>query len=295
MSGGIAVVAMASIVALAGGAARGPASWQVLLPFVLLWLAGPLIAMRVSRPLTVVRDRLLSIDDQKALRVIARRTWRYFETFVTPAHHMLPPDNFQEEPKPVVAARTSPTNLGLYLLSAIAARDFGWAGTHATVERIEATLASMRRLPRFNGHFYNWYATEDLRALDPPYVSSVDSGNLAGHLIVVANACESWCGQPVAVRSRSGMLDALSLVDEAVAALGPSSTPRPQPSWSTGPKRSAPPRASTRAIATWPVTRCARSMAGSWPSPTRPAPSRWRWTSRSCSTRNASCCRSATR
>ena len=73
---------------------------------------------------------------------------------------MLPPDNFQEDPKPVVAHRTSPTNLGLYLLSVVAARDFGWLGTLETVERLEATLATMNGLERFRGHFYNWYDTQ---------------------------------------------------------------------------------------------------------------------------------------
>ena len=122
----------------------------------------------------------------------ARRTWRFFETFVTPADNMLPPDNFQEDPAPVVARRTSPTNIGLYLLSAVAAHDFGWAGLLDTVERLEATLATMTRLPRFRGHFYNWYGTADLRPLEPRYVSTVDSGNLAGHLIALANACGVW-------------------------------------------------------------------------------------------------------
>ena len=129
------------------------------------------------------------LADARALRLIARRTWRFFETFVTAEDNMLPPDNFQEDPKPVLAHRTSPTNLGLYLLSAIAAHDFGWIGTHETVERLEATLATMNRLERFRGHFYNWYDTRDLRPLEPKYVSSVDSGNLAGHLIALGNAC----------------------------------------------------------------------------------------------------------
>ncbi len=97
---------------------------------------------------------------------------------------MLPPDNFQEDPKPVVAHRTSPTNLGLYLLSAIAARDFGWADATETVERLEATLGHHAAPDQLKGHFFNWYDTRDLRVLDPAYVSSVDSGNLAGHLIV---------------------------------------------------------------------------------------------------------------
>jgi cyclic beta-1,2-glucan synthetase len=215
MAGGTALAAVAALAAVL----FVPVAWPLLLPCLLTWLAAPLIALGASRPLVVVRDRVLTDDEQQRLRTIARRTWRYFETFVTTAHHMLPPDNFQEDPRPVVAARTSPTNLGLYLLSAVAARDFGWAGTIATVERIEATLAAMRRLTKFNGHFYNWYGTEDLRALDPPYVSSVDSGNLAGHLIVLANACASWRHAPIAERSRVGMRDALVLVEDANAAL----------------------------------------------------------------------------
>ena len=110
----------------------------------------------------------MSEADARALRLIARRTWRFFETFVTPADNMLPPDNFQEDPEPVVAHRTSPTNLGLYLLSVVSARDFGWAGPIDAVERLEATLATMDRLARFRGHFYNWYDTRDLQPLDPP-------------------------------------------------------------------------------------------------------------------------------
>ena len=105
---------------------------------------------------------------------------------------MLPPDNFQEVPEPVVAHRTSPTNIGLYLLSIACARDFGWIGTLEAVERLEATLATMARMAKHRGHFFNWYDTRDLRPLDPQYVSSVDSGNLAGHLIALANACREW-------------------------------------------------------------------------------------------------------
>ena len=145
----------------------------------------------------------VSEADARALRLVARRTWRYFETFVTAADHMLPPDNFQEDPPPVLAHRTSPTNLGLYLLSAVSARDFGWTGTTETVERLEATLATMSSLQRFRGHFYNWYDTGDLRPLDPRYVSSVDSGNLAGHLIALANACREWIESPASAVGHS--------------------------------------------------------------------------------------------
>ena len=105
--------------------------------------------------------------DVDALRLIARRTWRFFETFVGPDDHGLPPDNFQDDPQPVVAHRTSPTNIGLYLLSTVAARDFGWIGTLEMVERLEATLATIDRLERFRGHLYNWYDTRDLQRSSP--------------------------------------------------------------------------------------------------------------------------------
>ncbi|HEY3596248.1 MAG TPA: glucoamylase family protein [Paraburkholderia sp.] len=215
MAGGTAL----GLALSAGAIAFEPRHWPLVLPFALLWLAAPALALWSSRSLAVARRFAMSDQDTRDLRLIARRTWRFFETFVTPAENMLPPDNFQEDPKPVVAHRTSPTNLGLYLLSAVAARDFGWAGTAETVERLEATLASMQKLPRFKGHFYNWYGTLDLRALAPAYVSSVDSGNLAGHLIALANACEEWLHASLAPAARSGIRDNLQLAREAMDAL----------------------------------------------------------------------------
>ncbi|MEA2627490.1 MAG: hypothetical protein QOD06_3535, partial [Candidatus Binatota bacterium] len=174
-----------------------PSAWTVAAPFLLLWALSPAIARAVSAPLPDARALPLAAADRLALRRIARRTWRFFETFVGPDSHALPPDNFQEEPKGEVARRTSPTNLGMYLLSTVTARDFGWIGTLDFVERLEATLETMKGLERFRGHFYNWYETHDLRALEPRYVSSVDSGNLAGHLIALANACREAIDEPV--------------------------------------------------------------------------------------------------
>jgi cyclic beta-1,2-glucan synthetase len=215
------------LLATAGAVVFAPSSWPVVLPFALLWLSAPALALRASRSPRLARSLILSESDARDLRLTARRTWRFFETFVTPADNMLPPDNFQEDPQPVVAHRTSPTNMGLYLLSAIAARDFGWAGTLQTVERLEATLASMLGLQRCRGHFFNWYDTRDLRALEPAYVSSVDSGNLAGHLIVLANACEEWLDAPLAPHARHGMQDNLQLARAAIDAL-PASSERSQ-------------------------------------------------------------------
>jgi cyclic beta-1,2-glucan synthetase len=194
--------------------------WFLATPFVVVWLASPAIAYWISRAPFLAGIESISIKDANALRRVARRTWRFFETFVTADDNMLPPDNFQEDPNPVLAHRTSPTNMGLYLLSVVSARDFGWAGTGEILERLEATLATMARLQRFRGHFYNWYDTRDLRPLDPRYVSSVDSGNLAGHLIALANACREWIEAPIAhERSFLGVRDALRLTREALEEL----------------------------------------------------------------------------
>ncbi|MEO7391807.1 MAG: glucoamylase family protein, partial [Ramlibacter sp.] len=196
-----------------------PSSWPLVVPFALLWLAAPALASWASRSPAAAQGIGISASEADQLRLIARRTWRFFETFVTPAENMLPPDNFQENPKPAIAHRTSPTNIGLYLLSAVAARDFGWAGTLETVERIEAAFDSLHKLPRFKGHFYNWYGTLDLQPLTPAYVSSVDSGNLAGHLLVLANACDEWTDALSGAHARQGVSDNLRLALEALSAL----------------------------------------------------------------------------
>jgi cyclic beta-1,2-glucan synthetase len=216
MSGGVAIGIVAAIVVWW----IGNDAWPVAAPFLIAWIASPAIARWTSLSPLVAGRVSVSAADARALRLVARRTWRFFETFVTAADHMLPPDNFQEDPKPTVAHRTSPTNLGLYLLAAVSARDFGWTGTIETVDRLEATLATMGGLRRFRGHFYNWYDTRDLRPLDPQYVSSVDSGNLAGHLIALANACREWIACPTAGPELfAGIEDGLNLTRESLQGL----------------------------------------------------------------------------
>lgn len=174
-----------------------PAVWPLALVFGLVWAAAPLLAHSISLPLVQTPTAFLSATEAQELRLIARRTWRYFETFVTPVDNFLPPDNFQETPRPAIAKRTSPTNIGLYLLSIVAAHDMGWIGQRTALHRLRDTLNTIERMPRFRGHLYNWHDTRDLRVLDPAYVSSVDSGNLAGHLISVAQACRDWATQPI--------------------------------------------------------------------------------------------------
>lgn len=190
------------------------APWSLFLelPVALLWCLSPAVAMWASRtPVIAARSRP-SRTDIRTLRMTARRTWRFFETFTTPADHMLPPDNFQEDPSPILARRTSPTNIGLYLLCTASARDFGWCGLADTVARLEATFATLETMARYRGHFYNWYATEDLSPLEPVYVSSVDSGNLAGHLIALASTCQKWRDGTASTDAwRDGVADALNI------------------------------------------------------------------------------------
>ncbi|MBY0563202.1 MAG: protein ndvB [Hyphomonadaceae bacterium] len=179
--------------------------------FSLIWFASPAIAFWSSCPAAVLTPPL-SPADARGLRLIARRTWRYFETFVTARDNYLPPDNFQTAPRPVVARRTSPTNIGLYLLSIVAAREFGWISTTDASERFTRTLDSLAKLERYRGHFFNWYDTGDLRALEPRYVSSVDSGNLAGHLIAAAHSCEAWAKVPDSIAiDLTGAADAVHI------------------------------------------------------------------------------------
>ena len=211
MSGAFVLAAAALLLTLL----FGHGSWPIATPFVALWVISPAVARYVSLPPRIDAIAKISEAQSLGLRQTARRTWRFFEMFVTADDNMLPPDNFQEDPTSQVAHRTSPTNIGLYLLSVVCARDFGWIGAAQTIDRMEATLATMARMPRFRGHFYNWYDTRDLRALEPKYVSSVDSGNLAGHLIAVANACKEWRRSPMAAASRlAGIADALALTAE---------------------------------------------------------------------------------
>ena len=220
MSGGFVLAATALLLALL----FGHGSWSIATPFVTLWLISPAVARYVSFSPSIETSTKISEARSLALRQIARRTWRFFEAFVTADDNMLPPDNFQEDPTSEVAHRTSPTNIGLYLLSVVCARDFGWIGTAQTIERLEATLATMARMPRFRGHFYNWHDTRDLKALEPKYVSSVDSGNLAGHLIAIANACKEWRQSPIVAACRwAGIADTHALtVEQAVhLRLGP--------------------------------------------------------------------------
>ncbi len=169
-------------------ARQTPYPWLAL-SLCLLWAGSPVWTWAVSRPRKAQDDDDLPPSVHFHLEGIARDTWRLFERCVVPGDNHLPPDNLQTLPHETVAHRTSPTNIGLYLLSVACARQFGWIGTQELMARMEATLATLHRLQRHRGHFLNWYDTQTCAALLPLYVSTVDSGNLTGHLLSVAQAC----------------------------------------------------------------------------------------------------------
>ncbi|MDR3567439.1 MAG: glucoamylase family protein [Syntrophobacteraceae bacterium] len=175
--------AMAFAVAFALALFR-PSALIAAVPILALWFGSPAIVWWLSRPLDLLEERLTS-EQTAFLRNLSRKTWAFFETFVGPQDNWLPPDNVQEHPLAVIAHRTSPTNIGLALTANLTAYDFGYLSAGRLLERTENAFRAMEALDRHRGHFYNWYDTQSLQPLLPLYISSVDSGNLAGHLLTL--------------------------------------------------------------------------------------------------------------
>ncbi len=182
----------------------------------LLWFVSPVIAWWISRPLAAHEARLTA-RQILFLRKLSRKTWAFFETFVGPEHNWLPPDNYQENPEPVVAHRTSPTNMGLALLANLSALDFGYISAGQLIDRTTNALATMQALPQYRGHFYNWYDTRSLKPLSPKYVSTVDSGNLAAHLLTLRQGLLALPDQKIVhPKLFSGLSDTLAVLVEAI-------------------------------------------------------------------------------
>ncbi len=187
-------------------------------PWLVAWLLSPVVAWYVSRPLKDT-EQPLTDSEKTELRRMARKTWRFFETFVTVEDNWLPPDNYQENPKGVIAHRTSPTNKGLLLLSTLSAHDLGYLSLTELVDRTKRTLDTFDHLQRYRGHFFNWYETTTLRPLPPEYVSTVDSGNLLGCLLATKNGLTAKADEPIpSTAVVSGLLDTLRLAEEATPA-----------------------------------------------------------------------------
>ena len=213
------VTAMSCAPLLAVGAATlffflgQPSAW-ILFGVLAAWIISPAVAWWISLPLEE-KHAEFSATQIFQLRKLARRTWNFFETFVNAAEHWLPPDNFQEYPQPVIATRTSPTNIGLGLLSALSAHDFGYVSLRGLTDRVARTLETVEKLERYRGHFYNWYDTRTLKPMVPLYVSTVDNGNLAGLLLTLHSgllelADQNWD----AARIMAGLRDTLGVLKE---------------------------------------------------------------------------------
>ena len=186
-------------------------------PILVLWALSPEVALFIGRGRKTTAETV-SEEQRLFLRRLARRTWLFFEMFVGPEDHWLPPDNLQEHPRRTIAHRTSPTNVGMALLSTVAATDFGYLGLPELVVRLRYSFDTLARLPRHRGHFFNWYDTRSLHPLEPRYVSTVDSGNLAVSLVAVEEGCRELAAGP-ALRAQSwdGLLDLLSLLGDSLA------------------------------------------------------------------------------
>ncbi len=223
----MAVAAAAIVLALVIGtrwSAVGSALpiWEfstAIAPLIVLWAASPAIAHLLSRP-AVPRERRLSPEERGRAMRYALLHWSFFERFVTEETGWLAPDNFQEHPAPLVAMRTSPTNIGLQFLSTVSAYDLGFLTVERMAERLELAFRSLERLRRYRGHFYNWYNLRERRALAPEYISTVDSGNLAGHLIALRQACLAIPDEPILDdRVWSTLRSSVALAEERVAEL----------------------------------------------------------------------------
>ncbi|MFI5124264.1 MAG: GH36-type glycosyl hydrolase domain-containing protein [Chitinophagales bacterium] len=195
---------------------RNTSGMEITLPFLIGWLIAPAITWKISLPYkgkTVV----LSDEQKKFLHRLSRKTWAFFETFVVAGDNWLPPDNYQESPVDRIAHRTSPTNIGLSLLANLTAWDFGYIPAEILLERTSNTLNTMQRMERYAGHLYNWYDTLSLEPLSPRYISTVDSGNLAGHLLTLKQGLFSLGECPVVnVRIFRGLKDTLSVLQEKI-------------------------------------------------------------------------------
>jgi cyclic beta-1,2-glucan synthetase len=185
-------------------------------PLLALWFIAPEIARWVSLP-SKSREEPLRQDERRRLRRLARRTWRFFDVLVGPNDQWLPVDNYQEEPREQTAHRTSPTNIGMMLLSTLAAYDLGYLGPSELALRVRSAFESIKRLAHYQGHLLNWYDTTNLQPLLPRYVSTVDSGNFAGCLVALKQGCREVASAPVLrAVAWEGLTDSLDLLEEAL-------------------------------------------------------------------------------
>lgn len=208
MSAALMFVAAVAVIALL----VHPQSAIVSIPLVILWLSSPILADRISQQ---PEEKPREILDDRELRTLARRTWLYFEEFVGPGDHWLPPDHYRQSPGDKVGHYTSPTNIGLMLLSTLAAYDLGYIGLLESLLRLRFAFESIGRLEHYRGHLLNWHHTQTLQPLPPRYVSTVDSGNFAGALLVLKQGFDDLLDASLLRPQRwQGIIDTLDVLDE---------------------------------------------------------------------------------
>ena len=188
----------------------------IALPFLTFWMMAPFIAHAISCPLPPEQN-IISTEQKNYLGMLARKIWNFFEKYVTPEDNWLPPDNYQAEPVERLARRTSPTNIGLLLLSNLTAYDFGYITLLQFIERTGLTISTMQQMQRYRGHFYNWYDTGSLAPLYPRYISTVDSGNLAGHLLTLKQGLINIVDNKIVSQNFfKGLCDTISVLAEYI-------------------------------------------------------------------------------
>ncbi len=194
-----------------------PSALFLTVPFLISWILSPYIAVLISRRTYRPAEKLRP-EDERSLRLLARSTWLYFERFAGPDDHWLPPDHFQEDPRGLVAHRTSPTNIGLLLLSTLAAYDLGYIGPQELAQRIENAFDGMDQLERVRDHWLNWYDTRTLAPLTPRYISTVDSANLAACLLTLQRGCNEMADNTAI--HWEGLVDTLEVLSQTVDEAG---------------------------------------------------------------------------
>jgi len=210
-----------ALAVLAGSlvAVFNPSAGWTAAPVLLVWFFAPEWARWADRLITRPAEAITEEDEQR-LRLIARRTWLFFDQFVGPDDSWLPPDNYQDEPRVLVAHRTSPTNIGMALNAGLAAHDFGWLDTRSLLAWMRNITESMSRMQTYRGHWFNWYDTQSLKPLHPCYVSTVDSGNLAAALLTQARGLDEIQTATLdPLRFFHGLKDTLSVLSDAIKAL----------------------------------------------------------------------------
>ena len=223
LAGFFLVMCFAPVASLTAGvylASKRPETLALAGPFLLLWFISPLFAWWISKPIVNVEPEL-NDEDKVFLRKLSRINWSYFETFVGPESKWLPIDNYQEGPVEIVARRTSPTNMGISLLANLAAYDFGYIPVGQLIERTRRQFQTMAQLERFRGHFYNWYDTQSLKSLTPAYISTVDSGNLAGYLLTLKSGLSELVNNKIIPdRLLDGLADTLMVISDVMRKSG---------------------------------------------------------------------------